>query len=213
MTTSNKFQERYDSLTSREKVIVVTALIAALWAFWDGVLHEPFVRKQRELNQQLIGVNTELAGQQQLATELKNSSKGDPNADNQNKLTELKAQYTRLQEQVMLGSKKFVPPQLMAKALSDMLKQNHQLTLVKLESMPPTTLLEAQQQQKPIYKHGLEITFTGTYFDAINYLQSLEALPWAIVWDNLDYRVTSFPMAEITIRVVTLSFEKDWLGV
>ena len=213
MTLPNKFQERYESLTTREKIIVVTALLATLWGIWDGIFYQPIVVKQKAQQQQLLNLNTQIASQQRIATELENSSNSDPNVDKQNKLNELKAQYSRLQEQVMLGSKKFVPPQLMAKALSDMLKQNHQLKLIKLESLPPTTLLAAVQQLQPIYKHGLEITFSGNYVDTINYLEALEALPWAIVWDGLDYKVKTFPTAEITIRAVTLSFDKGWLGV
>ena len=126
MTLPNKFQERYESLTTREKIIVVTALLATLWGIWDGIFYQPIVVKQKAQQQQLLNLNTQIASQQRIATELENSSNSDPNVDKQNKLNELKAQYSRLQEQVMLGSKKFVPPQLMAKALSDMLKQNHQ---------------------------------------------------------------------------------------
>lgn len=209
----NKIQERFESLTSREKVIVVTALLATLWSLWDGIFYQPMVLKQSKFKQELASINTDIANQQQIETQLKNSGNTDPNIDNQNKLAELKAQYSRLQEQIMLGDKKFVPPQLMAKALGDILKQNQQLTLVKLESLPPTTLLEAEQQHHPIYKHGLAITFTGNYLGTVNYLEALEALPWAIVWDKLDYQVKNYPMAEITIHAVTLSFEKGWLGV
>lgn len=209
----NKIQERFESLTTREKVIVVTALLAILWSCWDSIFYQPVLLKQKSINQELANINTEITSQQQITTQLKNSGNIDPNVDNQKKLAELKAQYSHLQEQVMLGDKKFVPPQLMAKALSDMLKENQQLTLIKLESLPATTLLAGEQQHQPIYKHGLVITFSGNYADTLTYLKALEALPWAIVWDSLDYQVKNYPMAEITIRAVTLSFEKGWLGV
>jgi len=213
ITIPNKYQERYESLTTREKIIVVTALLATLWSIWDGLVYQPVVVKQKALQQQLDNLNTQIESQQRIATELENSGNNDPYADQQKKLAELKAQYSRLQEQVMLGSKKFVPPQLMAKALSDMLKQNQHLNLIKLETVPPTTLLAVKQQHQPIYKHGLKITFVGNYADTVNYLVALEALPWAIIWDSLDYKVKNYPMAEITIHAVTLSFDKGWLGV
>lgn len=209
----NKIQERFESLTKREKVIVVSALLAILWSLWDGIFYLPTVQKQKSLKQDLVSLNSEITSQRQMAALLEGTGNADPNAANQNKLAELKVQYSRLQEQVMLGNKKFVPPELMAQALSDMLKQNHQLTLLKLESLPPTTLLAEKQQHQPIYKHGLVITFAGNYSDTVNYLETLEALPWAIVWESLDYQVKIYPKAEITIRAVTLSFEKGWLGV
>lgn len=209
----NKFQERYDSLTAREKVIVITALLAALWGLWDSAFYQPVALKRKTLEQQLLGLNTQITGQQRILTELEQSANIDPNVDNQKKLAELKAQYSRLQEQVILGSKKFVPPQLMAKALSDLLKQNQQLKLIKLQTLPPKSLETQKQAHHPIYKHGLEMTFVGSYADTVAYLEALEAVPWAIVWESLDYQVKNYPLAEITIRVVTLSFEKGWLGV
>lgn len=209
----NKLQERFESLTSREKIIVFVALLAALWSSWDNLFYQPISLKQNTLTQQLSNINSQLASQQQVEAQLENNNKTDPNAVNQAKLLELKTQYSGLQEQIMFGDKKFVPASLMAKALSDMLKQNQQLTLVKLDTLPTSTLLDAKQQHHPIYKHGLAITFTGNYTDTVNYLKALEALPWAIVWDSIDYQVKEYPVAEITIHVVTLSFEEGWLGV
>jgi MSHA biogenesis protein MshJ len=209
----NKLQERFQSLTLRERVIVIAALLAGLWSAWDGFFYHPLSLKQNTIKQQLVNINNQIASQQIIAMQLENSGNTDPNVTNQHKLAELKAQYTHLQEQVMLGNKKFVPPSLMAKALNDMLKQNQQLTLIKLESLPTTTLLSSKLQLHPTYKHGLEITFTGNYSDTINYLKALEELPWAIVWENIDYQVKDYPKAEITIRLVTLSFDEGWLGV
>ncbi|MDP3333428.1 MAG: hypothetical protein Q8Q40_04625 [Methylococcaceae bacterium] len=209
----NKLQERFESLTSREKIIVFVALLAGLWSGWDSLFYQPISLKQNTLQQHLADINSQLASQQQVEAQLENNSKTDPNAVNQAKLLDLKAQYSGLQEQIMFGNKKFVPASLMAKALSDMLKQNQQLTLVKLDTLPTSTLLDAKQQHHPIYKHGLAITFTGNYTDTVNYLKALEALPWAIVWDSIDYQVKEYPVAEITIHVVTLSFEEGWLGV
>lgn len=209
----NKIQERFESLTSREKTIVITTLLVALWGCWDSLFFERMELKHKALKQELANINTQADGQREMASMLEKTANIDPNAENQIKLAELKNQYSRLQDQVMLGDKKFVPPKLMAKALNDILKQNQKLKLIKLESLPPTTLLDAKQQHQPVYKHGLVITFTGNYADTVNYFDALEALPWAIVWESLDYKVKNYPMAEITLRAVTLSFEKGWLGV
>jgi MSHA biogenesis protein MshJ len=209
----NKIQERFESLTSREKTIVITTLLVALWGCWDSLFFERMELKHKALKQELANINTQADSQREMASMLEKTSNIDPNAENQIKLAELKNQYSRLQDQVMLGDKKFVPPKLMAKALNDILKQNQKLKLIKLESLPPTTLLDAKQQHQPVYKHGLVITFTGNYADTVNYFDALEALPWAIVWESLDYKVKNYPMAEITLRAVTLSFEKGWLGV
>ena len=209
----NNLQERFQCLTPRERVIVVVTILAALWGSWDHFFYQSVALKQATLKQELISLNKQISSQQEITTQLEVGGNIDPNADNQNKLNKLKAHYGHLQDQVMQGNKKFVPPSLMAKALNDMLKQNQELTLIKLSTLPVTTLLAEKQQNFPIYKHGLVMTFTGKYTDTLNYLKTLENLPWAIIWESFDYQVKEFPMAEITVHIVTLSFEKDWLGV
>jgi MSHA biogenesis protein MshJ len=57
------------------------------------------------------------------------------------------------------------------------------------------------------------ITLQGDYFSTLNYLKSLETLPWRIHWDSIAYRVTEYPLAETRIQVYTLSFDEDLLGV
>jgi MSHA biogenesis protein MshJ len=47
----------------------------------------------------------------------------------------------------------------------------------------------------------------------LRYLSVLESLPWHFIWDNIEYHVTDYPQAEITIRIYTLSFEEKWLDV
>lgn len=209
----NNLHERFQSLTPRERIIVVVTLLVVLWAGWDHFFYQSVALKQVTLKQELASLKKQITSQQQTATQLEISGNIDPNIDNQTRLIKLKDQYSHLQEQLMLGNKKFVPPSLMAKALNDILKQNQQLTLIKLDTLPVTTLLAVKQQYLPIYKHELVMTFTGKYVDTVNYLKMLEALPWAIIWDSFDYQVKEHPMAEITIHLVTLSFEKDWLGV
>jgi hypothetical protein len=38
-------------------------------------------------------------------------------------------------------------------------------------------------------------------------------MPWNFVWDGINYQVKDYPIAEITLRVHTLSLEKSWLDV
>jgi MSHA biogenesis protein MshJ len=127
--------------------------------------------------------------------------------DKKNQLAALKADYQHLRTQTQALNNTFVPPALMANALSHLLKQNNQLTLIKLETLP------VKPQPPLVYQHGLVLHFSGNYSDTLAYLTALEAMPWNFVWDSIDYRVKDYPIAEITLRVHTLSLEKSWLDV
>lgn len=210
----NNLQEKFEALTKREKIIVVVAALVGLWVGWDNFFYQPAQKKQQALQLELTSLKQQITDQQLTAIKLENSAHTDPNLSNRNKLAELKAEYNRLQELMMQGAKNFVPPHLMAVALSDILNQNNQLTLIKLDTLPVTTLLESKQPQlNPIYKHGLTITFSGSYLNTLNYLKALESLPWHFIWESIDYRVKDYPTAETTIRAYTLSFKESWLGV
>lgn len=209
----NNLQEKFAALTQREKVIVVAAVLIGLWVGWDNFFYQPIQKKQQALQQKLSSLTQQISALQLAAIKLEGSSQIDPNLNNKLKLDQLKAEHSRLKE-LMMRDKRLVPPQLMAVALSDILTQNNKLTLIKLDTLPVTTLLESKQpQSNPIYKHGLTITFSGSYLDTLNYLTALESLPWHFVWESIDYQVIDFPAAETTIRVYTLSFKESWLGV
>lgn len=210
----NKFQEQFKNLSQREKFFVIIVILAVIGSSWNYFFYQSIIQRQNTLKQQIDVLNTQKSSQQQATAALKNRNNIDnASVDNEHKLIDLKAQYVRQQELILFDKKKFIPASLMAKALGDILDKNQHMKLIKLETLPATPLLVVKQQNQPIYQHGLVITFTGNYLDTVNYLKALEALPWGIAWESIDYQVNDYPLAEITIHLVTLSFDKDWLGV
>lgn len=211
----NKLQEKFFTLSSREQIIVVAAALVSLWVGWDNFFYQPLSKNKQTLQKELTRINQQITEQQITAIKLESGVHIDPNLSNKNKLLELQSEYHHLQEQMMRqGDKNLAPPHLMAVALGDILSQNKHLTLIKLDTLPVTTLLKSKQAQlNPIYKHGLAITFSGGYLDTLNYLKALESLSWHFLWESVNYQVTEHPTAETTIKVYTLSFKESWLDI
>lgn len=205
--------ERFNGLTAREKTIFFSTLLIVVWGAWDAYIYQPIKTKQEQLTNELNTINIQLSAQQQAATQIEALGKIDPDQANKHKLTEVKLELQKLKQQLDIGDKKFVPAGLMAEVLRDMLKQNTGLKLIRLETLPVTTLSESSQQQSWVYRHGLSITLSGNYFNTLNYLKSLESLPWRFNWDSIDYQVIEYPAAKTTLNVYTLSFEENWLGL
>lgn len=137
----------------------------------------------------------------------------DPNKTNRQLLKQAKDELSQLKQQLKISDKKFVPPYLMASVLQDILQKNSGLKLVQLETLPVTSLLDSEQVKSVIFRHGLSLTLTGNYFNTLNYLKALEALPWRFNWESINYKVKQYPIAETTIQVYTLSFEENWIGL
>ena len=209
----NKLLELFENLTQREKFIVLALLLVTLGGSWNLFFYQPIAQRQQALQQQQLTLNNQKALQQVAANRQKSVS-ADPNSDNQKKLDELKSQSAYQQKQIMLlGLKSFVSASSMADILNAVLTEIKFLKLLNLETLPATPLLDVKQHDPTIYKHELIITLFGDYINTLNYLKVLEALPWAIALDSIDYEVKDYPMAKITLHIVMLSFDKDLLDV
>lgn len=214
MTKSlEQLQQRFDGLNQREKLMAVGTAIVLLWAGWDNLINQPMNSTQTRLKTEISTLENTLLGQQQLIQQM--STGNDPQKLKQQQLSTLQESARNMQQQLGTGDKKFVPPQLMANALRDMLKQQGNLKLLQLETLPASPFGESKQQGQQavrVYQHALKLTLQGDYFSTLAYLKSLENLPWRIHWDSIDYQVKEYPQAETRIQVYTLSFEKDLLG-
>lgn len=206
---SKQLIERFDALSPREKWMTTAAMLLVIWTAWDNVIYQALHQQQLELNSSIAALEGQLLNQQQLAARMQRGDQTNPNLQ---KLEQLRQSVHNLKQQLNGGDKRFVPPQLMADALRDILRQHGDLKLVKLETSPPEPFGADQQQPVWVYRHTLDLTVQGSFFSTLDYLKALENLTWRIHWDDIDYQVKQYPLAETRIKVYTLSFEKDWLG-
>jgi MSHA biogenesis protein MshJ len=212
-TSKEKLGQRFASLTVREQRMVVGTALLLLWGIWDNFYYQPAQQAKQSLDNEIIQFDRQISTLKQLAQELENSSSSDPNSKNRQSLSSLEQSIDHLKQQLSSGEKSFVPSNLMSSALRDMLKQYDNLKLIKLETLPPKGFGSEGKELSWLYRHTLILTLQGDYFSTLNYLKALEALPWRIHWDHIDYQVKNYPIAETRIQIYTLSFEQDWLSV
>ncbi|MDD2948389.1 MAG: hypothetical protein PHV80_06085, partial [Rugosibacter sp.] len=62
-----------------------------------------------------------------------------------------------------------------------------------------------------IWQHGIELRLAGNYPDLLNYLTGLESMPQRLMWNSINLTVEKYPRNVLTLRVYTLSLDKDWL--
>ena len=160
------------------------------------------------------------------------NSNADPDAMLRTKLAQLREQSDRNGKTLAEIQGALVPPQRMPALLEDILRRNHALRLVALKTLPVTGLAEpeaavvsktATETDKPVpksapaaslvYKHGVELTVSGSYADLVHYLTELEALPWHMFWAKADLDVEQYPKVNLTLRLYTLSLDPAWLSI
>ncbi|WP_133129854.1 hypothetical protein [Legionella yabuuchiae] len=71
---------------------------------------------------------------------------------------------------------------------------------------PSPPLLSGFQDliQLPSARTQYKLVLKGQYFPILKYLKRVEALPWQLYWDKMEYHVESYPEAIATIEFYTL---------
>jgi MSHA biogenesis protein MshJ len=64
-----------------------------------------------------------------------------------------------------------------------------------------------------LYRHGVELTIEASYADALAYLRAIEAMPQRVLWGGLQLKVEHHPKVVLTLRLYTLSQDRNWLEI
>ena len=66
-----------------------------------------------------------------------------------------------------------------------------------------------QVEGSPLFRHGVEIVLTGSYFGLLQYLSDLEKLPARLLWGSGELQAEQYPDVRLTLLVYTLSPERS----
>ena len=214
---------RIDALQKREKAMLLIIAIAAVWFITDTVIVRPIslalpekIQKRDELRSEMESYRSVL-----INLEEERKKKGDPAAAARAQIALAQQEIQDIQTQMdQLTSSGILKPTDMPNALQQVLLANRGLQLESLKNLPPRALMEAQADAAPssgpvaqIYRHSVELVFTGSYLDTLRYIQALEALPWRLFWDELDIHTEDYPKARVRMVISTLGLDAALLGV
>lgn len=136
----------------------------------------------------------------------------------ENSIPELKFQLQTIENTIKLkqiqknkdqsNASKLTSPQQKGEVLYKLISTTDNLTLLQLKNTPPKMITLPQSNLK-ISEHGIILKLQGDYFSTMHYLQAIEKSKWKIFWDKLEYKVTQYPNAEITLYLHTISDYED----
>ncbi len=205
--------ERFDSLTIREKLIVLATLIVALWGLWDNLIYTPLSERLNKAETQLKSLNIQIPALENAASQIEKAGSIDPDKKMRDGLRQVKEQLQKLEQGINSGTSEFVPAHLMTDLLKQLLKEHAGLKLLKMETLPTEPYTQTKIGNHWIYKHPLQIQLQGSFFDTLAYLDSLQSIELRLNWDGINYQVTEYPYAKTELKLYTLSFEENWLGL
>ncbi len=209
--------EKFDSRTLRERAVLLICLLVVLFFLFDLLVLESIDQQkkadQAEVDRLKVSL-VELFAREQVA---KSRQGVDPDFPNQQKLTALQQQIGELHAQLEENVASLISPQEMPGLLKDLLQWQQKLRLISLENLPPEKLSVGSQgdetQPAPdLYRHRLQMEFSGDYLAILKYLRTLEGLPRSMVWEKLQIETQEYPVARVRLQVYTLSLSEGWIG-
>jgi len=225
-----RLNERYAALSVREKRLVAAALIIVPLLVCYSLLIDPQFARAKALGSSIVqqsGALTELQGQ---VVTLQQQLQIDPDAGAKAELASLKLEQERLDGELRKLGKTLVRPEEMNGLLESLLARHAGLRLLSLKTMAPQSVLGAstvatdkgadkappaklEARSFDLYRHGVEIRLEGSFSELQAYLVQLEALQKRLLWGQLQYKVTEYPTAEMSLMVYTLSPDRTWLAL
>lgn len=214
MSAWQQLSERFRSLKDREKYTSwIGALLLCSWLFILYLI-APAIEEWRRVTQQISSAM--LAQQQQVNTlaALQQQASTDVNADFARGVKALQQQEQELQQQISQLTSYFIGSERMALVLQDVLKSTPHVKIKSVLANPPVPLTFAEQgtdNKAVIYQHSTLVVLNGDYFALSAVLERLDKLPWSLGWQSVDYKVTEYPDAELTLHLLTVSDNESYI--
>ncbi len=209
--------ERIDALELRERALLFITVLFGFGMLWQQLLLGPMEMEQKQMLAQIDRLHQEVDKLDREYQAIIERANHDPDAENRVLLSRYQGRDAELEERILDSVAGLIDPKQMARMVEQVLQGRRALTLVSMQSLPATPLLELADEEmmegEGIFRHGLRLQLEGDYLAALDYLKALEALPWSLKWDAVEVEMQEYPRALITITVYTLSLEEDWLGV
>jgi MSHA biogenesis protein MshJ len=221
--------EKYDALSLRERLLVAAAAFAATFFLVDTLLLGNWSRQNAGLKATLAEQRAESARAATRLEEVRARAAVHPDEQARARIREIEEKIAAIDARLQAASRQLVQPERMAALLEDLLKRNRRLQLIKMSTLPAQELLGREQAAGAsteatqtgaaaraglnIFRHGVELTLRGSYFDMLDYLVQIEALPWQMYWGQLKLDARDYTRPVMTLTLYTLSLDKVWLTI
>jgi MSHA biogenesis protein MshJ len=216
-----QFVEWFEARNERERILIIAVSVVALISLWTLLISDPQRQQRQLLETQFTNMQKQQMALQAQIDAIKSRARKDPNISNQQAISRLLQEVEAINTDLQEKMKGFVDPSRMATLLEEVLQKNAHLKLVRLESLPAEYVLADTKQVKEskntsqagLYQHAFRMELQGSYLDTLEYLKTLEALPWDFYWDAIDVEMKKYPQARIVLQLHTLSLKEGWIGV
>ncbi|MDT0595658.1 hypothetical protein [Glaciecola petra] len=208
----------FDNLAVREQKLIFVLVPVTVIIVMILMLIEPQIKQVRAKEKQIKDLENQLVIADRSITELLNEASKDPNENIKRQIDSMTQKLNTIDESFAEQLDQLVLPKAMPTLLQQVFNKAEGLKVISVKSVAPEELFadiqsETQKDEEKIYRHGIELVFTGNYFATRDFLSEAENLGWKIYWQSLHYQVSEYPSAKTTLSLFTLSTSEAFISV
>lgn len=197
---------RIDDMSLRERAMLFASVSLVVILLAYVALLDPVLRKQKSL---IDRINRDQNQITEIRTQIERIVKGgDAGAAHpaQAEVEALKRQIADLDRALAARQSALIAPERLPALLKDLLGRSKAVELESLRILPGVPV-RAGAGETSLYRHGVELSVKGSYFDLLRYLEELEKRSSVLLWGTVELRVEQYP--EVRLRVVVHSLSRN----
>ena len=213
-----QYAQRFDTQSTRERGLIALTLIAAIGFIWWNYYAEPMLRNIEVQQAENRRIGREIETTRATLREIRRRIAAGVHQQKETQLARLSNELSAVEERLRIKTIELIDPEMMFDLMNQLVYRDSQLKLLSLKrrevrpAIPPLNP-EAPADEAGIYRHVLEIKFAGKYLDILRYMQSMEALDWKLLWDEIEIISEEHPKLTVKLVMSTLSTRKEWVGI
>lgn len=212
-----QYAQRFDARSLRERGLMALSLIVVVCFVWWSNYATPRMIEIDALQMENQRIGGEVANQRVLLGDIRRTIAAGVQQEKEVQLARLSKDLAALEDQLRVTTIELIDPEKMFQLMNQLIYRDSRLTLLNLKRREVKPAIptedEAEADEAGIYRHVLEIEFAGKYLDILRYMQTLEALDWKLLWDEIEIVAGEYPQVSVKVVISTLSTRKEWVGV
>jgi len=209
MSKFREYEKKLMGLSLRERALVFLVGLSLIVApCYFSVLDRNFIKSDR-LSYEIKNLEDEFRNKQDELLAWQSKVTEDPNEAMRRDIEKIEKDIMLLDAVLNSETANLLEASEMTKVLTNILRTEKNIQILSVKSVKPEVLIKKDDAQ--LYKHGISMVIRGRYLDIMNYLSSLETLDKNFYWDSLELNVDKYPYSIVTIKIYTLSVNKDFI--
>ncbi len=230
--------EKFLKLTIREQYLILFTGLVAVFFIIFYLFIDVKMTANTKASKKIVQLENSNRSLKLSVLELQAGLQRDPNEEVRNKITQYEGKLAKVDKSLLELTSDLISPIQMRYALLDLLNLKKSVSLLSFELLGAQPLLTAPSAKLPakstsdalkqnenqvsandnasgvnLYRHGIKIKLSGSYFDLRDYLAQLEKLKWKFFWQDFNFKLTEYPNSELEIEMYSLGTKKEFVGV